>query len=273
MSRVQQRLSFSARFAAILIFGFSALAIAGSAFADAADAHIAPAQDTPYPGTIRVHVDASDTRQGIFRVHETIPVQAGELTLLYPKWIPGDHSPSGPIAMLAGLKVTANGKPLKWKRDKYDVYAFRVDVPQGVSDIGVDFQFLSGRGSHAFIQMTDKMLSLEWNTVSLYPAGHYSRQIKVEPSVTFPAGWQFGTALEKASQSGDTVTFKPTTFNTLVDSPIYAGKYFKRVDLDPGAKAAVHLDVFADAPKDLEITPEQLQVHRNLVTQAYKLFG
>jgi predicted metalloprotease with PDZ domain len=120
--------------------------------------------------------------------------------------------------------------------------------------------------------MTDKMLSLEWNTVSLYPAGHYSRQIKVEPSVTFPAGWQFGTALEKASQSGDTVTFKTTTFNTLVDSPIYAGKYFKRVDLNPGAKAPVYLDVFADAPKDLEMTPEQVQVHRNLVTQAVKLF-
>ena len=257
---------------ALLAFGLLALAFTGSAFADAADAHIAPPQDTPYPGTLQIHVDASDTRQGIFRVHETIPVQAGELTLLYPKWLPGDHSPSGPIAMLAGLKITANGQPLKWKRNKYDVYAFRVDVPQGVSEIGVDFQFLSGRGSHAFIQMTDKMLSLEWNTVSLYPAGHYSRQIKVEPSVTFPAGWQFGTALEKQSQSGDTVTFKTTTFNTLVDSPIYAGKYFKRVDLNPGAKAPVYLDVFADAPKDLEMTPEQVQVHRNLVTQAIKLF-
>src|SRR5574337_1511984 len=123
-----------------------------------------------------------------------------------------------------------------------------------------------------FIQMTDKMLSLEWNTVSLYPSGHYSRQIRIEPSVTLPAGWQFGTALEQAARSGDTVTFKPTTFNTLVDSPIYAGKYFKRVDLDPGARVPVHLDVFADAPKDLVMTPQQVQVHRNLVTQAYKLF-
>lgn len=258
---------------ALLAFGLIGLAFTGSAWADAADAHIAKPEDTPYPGTVQIHVDASDTRQGIFRVHETIPVQAGELTLLYPKWLPGAHSPSGPIAMLAGLKISANGKPLKWKRYEYDVYAFRVDVPQGASNIDVDFQFLSGRGSRAFIQMTDKMLSLEWNTVSLYPAGHYSRQIKIEPSVTFPTGWQFGTALEKVSQSGDTVTFKPTTYNTLVDSPIYAGKYMKRIDLDPGAKAAVHLDVFADAPKDLEATPEQVEVHRNLVTQAYKLFG
>jgi len=261
------------RLVTLFAFSLAGVGFTGAAWADAADARIQPPQDTPYPGTIEIHVDASDTHQGIFRVHEKIPVTAGRLILLYPEWIPGAHSPSGPIDMLAGLKVTANGKPLKWKRYKYDVYAFGVDVPRGVSDIDVDFQFLSGRGKFAFIQMTDKMLSLEWDTVSLYPAGHFSRDITFAPSVTFPAGWQFGTALEKASQSGDTVTFKPTTYNTLVDSPIYAGKYFKRVDLDPGAKVPVHLDVFADAPKDLEITPEQLRAHRNLVTQAYKLFG
>ncbi|MGH8215945.1 MAG: M61 family metallopeptidase, partial [Rhodanobacteraceae bacterium] len=272
MSFLHRRPSLPARLIALFALSLAGVGFAGTAFADAADARIPPPQDTPYPGTLQIHVDASDTRQSIFRVHESIPVEAGELTLLYPKWLPGAHSPSGPVDMLAGLKIAADGKPLKWKRDKYDVYAFRVAVPQGVSKIDVDFQYLSGRGKFAFIQMTDKMLSLEWNAVSLYPAGHFSRDIKVVPSVTFPAGWQFGTALEEQSRSGDTVTFKPTTYNTLVDSPIYAGKYFKRVDLDPGAKVPVHLDVFADASKDLEITPEQLQVHRNLVTQAYKLF-
>lgn len=273
MSFLRRRSSLHAHLFASLAFGLIAFAFSGRAFADAADAHIAPPQDTPYPGTIKLHVDAGDTRQGIFRVHESIPVHAGTLTLFYPAWLPGDHSPSGPIDMLAGLKVSANGKPLKWKRYKYDVYAFRVDVPAGVSDIDVGFQFLSGRGKSSFIQMTDKMLSLEWNTVSLYPAGYYTRQIKVQPSVTLPQGWQFGTALEKASQDGDTVVFRTTTYNTLVDSPIYAGKYFRRIDLDPGAKVPVHLDVFADAPKYLEATPGQVQLHRNLVTQAYKLFG
>ncbi|HEX5353746.1 MAG TPA: peptidase M61 [Rhodanobacteraceae bacterium] len=268
----RSRWSFSVRLAAGIVFGLSALLVAGSAWADATDAHIPPPQDTPYPGIIAIHVDATDTTQAIFRVHETIPVQSGKLILLYPAWIPGAHSPAGPIAMLAGLKITANGKPLKWKRYKYDVYAFRVDVPQGVSDIDVSFQFLSGRGKSAFIQMTNKMLSLEWDTVSLYPAGHYSRQITFAPSVTFPQGWKFATALEQASRSGNTVSFKPTSFNTLVDSPIYAGLYLKRIDLDPGAKTPVHLDVFADSPKDLAVTPHELQVHRNLVTQAYKLF-
>jgi len=246
---------------------------AGTAFADAADAHVPPPQDTPYAGTIRIAVDASDTNQGIFRVHETIPVQAGELTLLYPKWIPGNHSPTGPIDKLAGLVVTANGKPLKWTRDKYDVYAFKVDVPQGVSSLDVKFQYLSARDrGEGPVEMTGDMLDLVWSKVSLYPAGHYSRDITFAPSVTLPAGWQFGTALEKASQSGDTTTFKPTTYNTLVDSPMYAGRYFKRLDLAPGAKAPVHMDIVADAPKDFEVTPQQLQGLRNVITQAHKLF-
>jgi predicted metalloprotease with PDZ domain len=253
-------------------------AVALAAFAaNAACAYDVPAssvpspQDAPYPGTIAIHVDASDTARGIFRVHETIPVRAGALTLLYPKWIPGGHSPSGPVDMLAGLAISANGKPLAWTRDKYDVFAFHVDVPDGAANLEADFQYLSPRRGGA--EMTDRLLSLEWSSMSLYPAGHYTRAITCAPSVTLPHGWQFGTALEEASRAGDAIAFKPVTYNTLVDSPIYAGLYFKRVDLDPGAKVPVHLDVFADAPKYLEMTPEQLRVHRNLVAQAYKLFG
>ncbi|WP_412731102.1 M61 family metallopeptidase [Dyella aluminiiresistens] len=228
-------------------------------------------QDTVYPGTITLHVYAGDTRQGIFRVHETIPVRPGALTLLYPQWIPGDHSPTGPVDMLAGLTLSAGGKPLMWKRDEYNVYAFHVVVPQGVSVLDADFQYLSPR--RGGFQMTDRMLDLEWNRVALYPAGHYSREITFAPSVTLPRGWRFGTALETASSAAGTTTFKPVTFNNLVDSPIYAGLYFKRVDLNPGGKAPVHLDIVADAPKDLVMTPEQLKVHRALVTQALRLFG
>jgi predicted metalloprotease with PDZ domain len=234
---------------------------------------VPPPQDTPYQGTVALHVDASDKTQGIFRVHETIPVKPGALTLLYPQWIPGDHSPTGPIAMLAGLKVTAGGKPLMWKRDKYNVYAFHLDVPEGVTSIDADFQYMSGRTDSEGFEITDRMMDMEWSKVTLYPAGYFSRGITFAPSVTLPRGWQLGTALETASQSGDTITFKPVTLNNLVDSPIYAGQYFKRVDLNPGGDAPVHLDIVADEPKYLEMTPEQLKAHRNLVTQAVKLFG
>ncbi|MFC5525372.1 M61 family metallopeptidase [Rhodanobacter ginsengisoli] len=238
---------------------------------EAGSARVPPPQDTPYPGTIILHVDAGDTSQGIFRVHETIPVQAGALTLLYPQWIPGDHSPTGPIAMLAGLRLTAAGKPLKWKRDEYDVYAFHLDVPAGVASIDAEFQYLSPRDGG--FEITDRMMDMEWSKVALYPAGHFTRGITFAPSVTLPHGWQLGSALEPASHSDDTTMFKPVTFNNLVDSPIYAGEYFKRVDLTPPGGAPVHMDIVADAPKYLAMTPEQLKVHRALVAQATALFG
>ena len=262
------RSSFPARLTTAL--GFCALSVtaAGAAWGQGFPA----LKDTRFPGTIRVSVDASDTAQGIFRVHEVIPVRGRELTLFYPEWIPGNHSPTGPIDRVAGLTVTTGGKALPWVRDEYDVYAFHVQIPGYASSVSVDFQYLSGRTASQGIQMTPEMLSLEWSDVSLYPAGHYMRDISYAPSVTLPHGWKFGTALEALSQSGDTTTFKPVPYNTLVDSPMYAGMYFERVDLDPGAAVPVHLDMFADAPQDLQMTPQQLQVHRNLVTQAYKLF-
>jgi predicted metalloprotease with PDZ domain len=261
------------RFSRLALAVAMTLAAGAVAAQQAQKDNVPPPQDTPYSGTITLHVDANDTAQGIFRAHETIPVKAGPLTLLYPQWIPGDHSPTGPISMLAGIKLSADGKPLMWKRDEYNVYAFHVDVPDGVSTIDASFQYMSGRTDSEGFEMTDRMMDMEWSKVVLYPAGYFSRGITFAPSVTLPSGWQLGTALETASQSGDTTTFKPVTLNNLVDSPIYAGEYFKRVDLNPGGDVPVHLDIVADAPKYLEMTPEQLKVHRALVTQAVKLFG
>lgn len=263
--------SIAGRAAACLAVAVSLALATGNACAQQQRSkQVPPPQDTPYPGTITLQVDASDTAQGIFRVHETIPVSAGPLTLLYPQWIPGDHSPTGPIDMLAGLRLSADGKPIMWKRDEYNVYAFHLDVPAGVAAIEADFQYLSPRTGG--FEITDRMMDMEWSKVSLYPAGHDSRDITFAPSVKLAHGWQLGTALETASRAADTTTFKPVTFNTLVDSPIYAGRYFERVDLNPGGKVPVHLDVVADAPKYLAMTPEQLKVHRALVTQAAKLF-
>ncbi len=274
MSRFKSAYAFGLNRAASGLALAISLSLASLAASAQASASARPAaQDTPYPGTISLHVDASDTVQGIFRVHETIPVTPGPLTLLYPQWIPGDHSPTGPIAMLAGLRLRGNGQPLAWKRDQFDVYAFQVEIPAGVSSLDVDFQYLSSRSDDASFEITDRMMDMMWNAMSLYPAGHYTRGITVAPSVTLPHGWQFGSALETASQSGDTVQFKPVTYENLLDSPIYAGRYFKRVDLNPGGAAPVHLDIVADLPKYLEITPEQLRAHRALVTQATKLFG
>lgn len=240
----------------------------------AALADVPAPQDIPFNGTLKINVDATDIAHRVFRVRETVQAQAGPLTLLYPQWLPGNHSPTGPVDKLAGLVVKANGKVIPWKRDPLNVFAFHVDVPQGASEVQVEFQFLSAQDlRQGRVVMTPEMLNLQWNTVSLYPAGYFARQIKAETSVTFPAGWQYGSALEMASRNGDTVTFKPIDYANLVDSPIYAGKYFKRVDLDPGAKTPVFLNIVADDPKFLEIKPEQLKAHQNLVQQMYKLYG
>jgi predicted metalloprotease with PDZ domain len=238
-------------------------------------APIAAPRDIPYPAAIRLNVDATDVDRRIFRVRETIPVRAGEpLVLLYPQWLPGNHSPSGPVDKLAGLMIHANGARVEWVRDPVDVFAFHVAVPANATSLDVDFQFVSPVDTpEGRIVMTPDMLNLQWNDVTLYPAGYFARQIMMEPSVRLPDGWQFATALETASTTGGLTTFKPVSLDTLVDSPIFAGRYFTRLDLDPGGVVPVHLDIIADRADLLEVKPEQLEAHRALVQQAYKLYG
>lgn len=237
---------------------------------------IAAPQDRPYPGTIRLLANASDVQRRVINVSETIPVSPGELTLLYPAWIPGDHAPTGPISKIAGLFITANGKRLPWVRDRVDVYAFHVTVPPGASTLNVKFQYLTplraSKGDGGRISFSSKILDLAWNSVALYPAGYFSRDIEFSPSIRLPDGWHFATALEVASHEGNLIQFKDTSFNTLVDSPLYAGVNFKRLNLSTGPDNQVFLDVFGDSPSDLAITPKELQLHRNLVIQEQKLF-
>jgi predicted metalloprotease with PDZ domain len=235
---------------------------------------IAPPVDTPYPGVIKVAVDATDLPHGIFTVHESVPVTPGPLTLLYPKWLPGTHSPSGAIDKLAGLVINADGKRIEWQRDPVDVFAFHVDVPAGTSSLDLDFQSLSAVSTkEGRVMMTPDMLSLQWIDLVLYPAGYFTRQIQVAPSVTLPEGFTPATALETASTKGAVFEYKPTTFETLADSPMIAGRYFKSFDLDPGGPARVTLDVIADRPEELAAKPEQIEAHKALVQQAYKVFG
>jgi len=232
-------------------------------------------QDKPYPGTLKLSVDATDLDRRIFRVRETVPVAGpGPMTLLFPMWLPGNHSASGQLDKLAGLTITANGKRLEWVRDPVAVAAFHVDVPAGVKTLELEFQHLSPTtGDQGRIVVTQEMLNVQWNSMILYPAGYFSRQIPVEAQVRLPTGWNYGTALEAASTAGDTVTFKPVGLDTLVDSPMFAGRYFRKIDLDPGGRSRVTLNLMADEAYQLEMTPAQLQAHRNLVAQADRLYG
>ncbi|MCX8498910.1 MAG: peptidase M61, partial [Caulobacteraceae bacterium] len=184
------------------------------------------------------------------------------------------HAPRGAIEQLASLMITADGQPVAWTRDPVNIYAFHITVPTGAKALDIRFQFLSPTDkSMGRVVVTPDMLNLQWNAVALYPAGYFARQIMVEPTLRLPEGWQLGTALETASRDGDLIRFKPVDFDTLVDSPIFAGRYFRQIELDPGAAAPVRLNIVADRPGLLDATADQIAVHRTLVQQAYRLYG
>jgi predicted metalloprotease with PDZ domain len=265
------------RFKTLAARSATALAIALTlAFPARADAQLTvpAAVDQPYPGTIVLNVDATNLSQQIFRMRMSMPVKPGPLTLLYPQWLPANHGPNGPITQLAGLKFTANGKPVEWTRDPVQVFAFHLVVPEGASVLEAEYQYLSPLDTtQGRITMTDEILGVQWPSVTLYPAGYVARRINVQANLKLPAGWQYATALETSSRQGDDVHFKTHDLETLIDSPLFAGHYYKQFDLDPGAKVPVRLNVFADSPESLEAKPEQIEPHRKLVKQAYKLFG
>jgi predicted metalloprotease with PDZ domain len=232
---------------------------------------VAP-EDVPYPGTISLAVDLTNITDRVLNVHETIPVKPGDLVLLFPQWLPGNHAPSNPVINVAGIMITANGERIDWVRDRVNMYAFHLRVPQGVGKLEVNFQYLAPLSPKEG-RISSKFADLTWNNVLFYPAGYFSRRITFAASLRLPQGWKFASALQVKSQEGSLITFQDTTLNTLIDSPVYAGINYERVDLSPGPDNKVFLDVFADKPEQLVITPEELQYHKNLVIEAQKLFN
>lgn len=236
---------------------------------------IAAPQDVAYPGTLQLTIDATDLDRRIFRVKETIPVNAaGPFTLLLPRWLPGNHAPAGRPDLLAGLVITAAGQRIEWTRDPVEITAFHLTLPAGIRQLELEFQYLSPvEDKEGRVVVTPEMLNLQWEAMLLHPAGHYASRIMVEARVKLPTDWKFGTALETSAVSGDVANFKAVSLETLVDSPIFAGRHFRQFDLAPGATVPVRLNVVADKATALEATPAGLDAHRALVQQALKLYG
>jgi predicted metalloprotease with PDZ domain len=232
---------------------------------------IPAARDIPYPGTLQLTVDASDVTRGIFRVRQHVPVTGpGDFVLLYPKWIPGGHNPRGDISKVAGFHASANGRALAWARDSLDVTAFHVTVPQGVSAIDVEFQYLSPTDTNQGRTVaTPDMASIQWISNSMYPAGYYVRNIPVQASVIVPNGWKVATALRPSGQAGNRIDYPVTSYEILMDSPLIAGPHYRRIPLTKD----VAIDVIADTADELTAKPEQIAAHRRLVDQALKTFG
>ena len=228
------------------------------------------------PPTITIAVDASKAPRKIFHAHLTIPASPGTLTLYYPKWIPGEHGPTGPIQDLAGLKFTANGQTLKWRRDLLDGWTFHIEVPAGATEVNASLDFISPTGNDEGIftggeSATDRMTVLSWNTVLLYPAGYTSDELTYRASLQLPEGWKFGTPLPVASQSGAELRFNPVPLTMLVDSPVIAGEYLRVVPLSENPRQ--EMDIAADSPGDLDAPQDELDHYKTLTDQALKLFG
>jgi predicted metalloprotease with PDZ domain len=231
---------------------------------------IPTARDVDYPGVMRLEVDATDIDRAIFNVKQTIPVvDAGRMTLLFPQWLPGNHAPRGQIEKLAGLVIKAGSRTLAWERDPVNVFAFHIDVPAGVREVVATFQFLSAtKPDQGRVVMTPQMMNLQWEAVSLYPAGYFTRRIPVQATVKYPQGWTAASGLP-STRNGSTYSYQRTSYETLQDSPVFAGRHFQQWKLTD----RVNLNVVADKPEELKATPEQIGAHGRLVDQAVKLFG
>jgi predicted metalloprotease with PDZ domain len=231
------------------------------------------AEDIPYPGgAIRLDVDASDTQHGAYRVTETIPLAPGarQLTLLFPRWLPGSHGPRGPLAELVDLRMFADGRPVSWTRDPVEVFAFHVDLPAGARELVAKFIHTSPlQPSEGRITMTPEMLNLQWEKMSLYPAGHYVRRIRVTPSVVLPQGWTAACALDGQTSADSKVTWAETDYEALVDSPVFAGAYFRKWALGNGAT----LNAVADDLAQLDAAPAAIGRISALVQEAMLVFG
>lgn len=224
---------------------------------------------------IRISVDATHAPQKILHANLQIPASPGPLTLYYPKWLPADHSPDGPISNLAGLKFASQGKEIPWQQDDVDMYAFHLDVPKGADSVDVTLDFLlSAPGATIDFSASgsSKLLILMWHEVLLYPAGRPTNQIICQPTLRLPQGWKFSSSLPVASQSSDSITFAPVPLDLLVDSPVQSGEFTKVIPLTLGDKLNHELDVAADDAWALDIPPALVENYKKLVAEAGALY-
>src|SRR5258708_14122614 len=229
---------------------------AGTALAAAVGVSVASAVGCGQTAPLRFNVELTDGPGKILHATEVMPVTAGPLTVVYPKWIPGEHGPTGPIENMAGFFITANGQPVKWERDKVDMFAYHLTVPQGVTKLEMKIDFLASSSVSGFSaggSTSENLALLSWNTLLLYPDGTNASEVRFTPSITLPAGWKFGTALDRDSGSGQMTTFKTVSLEQLIDSPVLAGRYFREVPLAPEITPKHYLAMPTAGPEQVEL--------------------
>lgn len=227
---------------------------------------------------VRLLVDATRAAQKILHARLEIPVSSGELKLVYPQWIPGEHGPTGPIVDLTGLEFFANDQRITWRRDLDDMYVFHLTIPAGVSTLAARLDFVMPAPPEGFssgASATAQLDVLSWNQLLLYPyaPGTKTDDLRFTASFKLPDGWHYGTALPVESESGGQINFKTVSLTELVDSPIIAGRYFREIPLTPQGPIQHFIDMASDSDAALQIPPETIEEYKNLVAQTGELFG
>jgi predicted metalloprotease with PDZ domain len=228
---------------------------------------------------IRLSVDLREAPQRIYHARQTLPVTPGPLALRYAKWIPGEHSPTGPVVDVAGLRISAGRQLLAWERDPVDPWLIRVTVPADATKLEVALDYLVPSSGGVFFTdspaASARVAVLAWNTVLLYPDGARAAVLQFEPSLELPAGWEAATALRIAEKRGGRVRYAPVSLETLVDSPVAAGANYRALPLAGPAGAPEHvLHLVADSAAAIQPKPEVLApLQRHLVPEALALFG
>ncbi len=223
------------------------------------------------PAPVEIAVDASEAPRRIFHVKESIPAAAGALTLAYPKWIPGEHGPAGPITDLVGLRLSRDGRPVAWKRVPTDMWEFTCDVPEGKGPLEAAFDYVAPLTSQT--TASAQLMILNWWSVVLYPQGPDDNRTPFSPTLRLPAGWKFGTALPVTHESGDSIAFATVSLVQLIDSPVLAGAHMNTVDLTPGEKPGHWLHLAGESAASVVISPADVEHYKRLVAEARALFG
>ena len=237
--------------------------------------HSQPAASTAPASPIQLVVDATHAPEKILHAHMQIPVTAGEVKLVFPKWIPGEHGPTGPITDLTGVEFFANGEKLRWRRDLDEMYMFHMTVPQGVTTLEARVDLVMPAPPEGFssgASATTQLAVLSWNQVVLYVPGKHTDEIPIVASLKLPAGWHYGTALPVESEDGGQIKFKQVPLTTLIDSPVLAGAHFRRIVLTPEGPIQHYIDEVSDGDAALQMPQETIDHYKRLIAETGALF-
>ncbi len=227
---------------------------------------------------IELNADLTEAPRRLFKATLKIPAQPGAATLHYPKWIQGEHQPTGPISDLSGVKISAGGRPIAWTRDDLELHDFHFTVPEGARAVEVSLEYLvpgDKGGFGAGPAATAKLAILNWYLLTLYPLekNQRIRDIPVKASIKLPSGWQAGTALPIESVRGSFIQYKTVSLETVLDSPVLCGQYFREIPIGPKDGPPHFLTLACDSEAGLKVDDKIVAAYGKLVEEAGALFG